>query len=205
MQEQKINIYRKLRINNTIVWAVVVAFAISSIINAIVERQNKQDILNGIMAVNQEGDIIPLEWLDRREEIHIEIKDHLTKFHEFFYQYSAYNVDTNISRALWLGDQSIEDLYIKRLNEGWYNKVTNLGIIQTISFNPEHVKVVGLDEPFKFQFPLTITTKQGRSVKKYSFVTTGIIYYVDRHFPLNPHGLYITQFAEHQIVEVTDE
>jgi hypothetical protein len=204
MEEQKINLYKQIRRNNTIVWALVAAFAITTIINAVVSRQNKKDILNGIMAVNQEGEIIPLTWLERRETIHIELKDHLRLFHEYFYQYSAYNVDTNISRALWLADQSIEDLYVKRLNDGWYSKVKNLGIIQEVSFNPEDIIVEGIKEPFRFQFPLTITIKQGRSEKKYSFTTTGYIYYVDAHFPLNPHGFLITQFAEHNKQEIDE-
>lgn len=206
MEEEKINLYKKIRLNNAIVWTVVFAFTLTSIINAVVSRQNKKDILNGIMAVNQEGDIIPLKWLDRRENIHVEIKQHLKLFHEYFYQYNAYNVDTNISRALWLGDVSIEEMYTKRLNDGWYNKVVNLGILQKIDFDPDKIKIDGIKEPFYFEFPLTVTIEQGRSIKKYSFVTAGYIYVLEkRNFPLNPHGLYITQFSEHNKTELKDE
>jgi len=55
-----------------------------------------------------------MKWMQRDENIKVEIKDHLEKFHTYFYQYDAFNVEKSLEKSLWFGGNSIEQLYIKR-------------------------------------------------------------------------------------------
>jgi hypothetical protein len=137
-----------------------------------------------------------MKWMQRDENIKVEIKDHLEKFHTYFYQYDAFNVEKSIEKALWFGDNSIEQLYIKRKNDGWYAKVSSYGIKQTIEILPENFEIQGNKEPYSFRVKATLSITQDDQTVRYSFETTGLIIFVSRNYPLNPHGLLITRFAE---------
>jgi hypothetical protein len=142
------------------------------------------------------GEVIPMKWMQRDENIKVEIKDHLEKFHTYFYQYDAFNVEKSLEKSLWFGDNSIEQLYIKRKNDGWYTKVSNYGIKQTIEILPENIEVQGNNEPYSFRVKAILSITQDEQTVRYSFETTGLIIFVSRNYPLNPHGLLITRFAE---------
>jgi hypothetical protein len=137
-----------------------------------------------------------MKWMQRDENIKVEIKDHLEKFHTYFYQYDAFSVEKNLEKSLWFGDNSIEQLYIKRKNDGWYTKVSNYGIKQTIEILPENIEIQGNKEPYSFRVKAVLSITQDEQTVRYSFETTGLIIFVSRNYPLNPHGLLITRFAE---------
>lgn len=137
-----------------------------------------------------------MKWLNRLDNIKIEIKNHLLMFHDNFYEYDSFNWEKNSEKALWLGDDSVEQLFIKRSNDGWYNRVEMYNVKQKIEINPEDIQIKGNDEPFAFKLNALLTINQSGSVTKYQFQTSGNIVFVSRNFPLNPHGLLITNFNE---------
>ena len=123
-------------------------------------------------------------------------------FHNYFYNYDRYNWKSQIERSLWLGDKSVEKLFLKRENEGWFNDVTQLGITQQIFFDTDSIKVYGNKEPFEFTLPAILLIKNGPEKKYYQFRTSGMVITVNRNYPYNPHGLLITNFGEHNKLEV---
>jgi len=202
MEKPKLDIYKTLIVNRMVVWGLVVAFIVSSAIFAYALNDLYTKQLNTVLVLDTEGEVIPMKWLQRDENIKVEIKDHLEKFHTYFYQYDAFNVEKSLEKALWFGDNSIEQLYIKRKNDGWYTKVLNYGIKQTIEILPEDIEIESNSEPYSFRVKAVLSITQDDQTIRYSFETTGLIIFVSRNYPLNPHGLLITRFAENNRNEI---
>ena len=196
MKNPKIDIYKFLFINRLVVWALLIAFVAASVVFGISIKSLYTKQLNTVLVIDSNGEVVPMKWMDRLDNIKIEIADHLERFHTFFYAYDPYNVEKNLERSLWYGDKSIEQLYIKRSNDGWFNKVKLYGIVQRIEIKPEDITINGTNEPFSFLVKATITITQDKQVVKYYFETIGNIVFVNRNYPLNPHGLLITNFSE---------
>ena len=202
MEKPKIDIYKTLIVNRLVVWGLTIAFIASSAIFALSINNLYTKQLNTVLVLDTHGEVIPMKWMQRDENIKVEIKDHLEKFHTYFYQYDAFNVEKSLEKALWFGDNSIEQLYIKRKNDGWYTKVSSYGIKQTIEILPENIEIQGNSEPYSFQVKAVLSITQDDQTIRYSFETTGVIIFVSRNYPLNPHGLLITRFAENNRVEI---
>ena len=196
MEKPKIDIYKTLIINRMVVWGLTIAFIVSSSIFAAAIKNLYTKQLNTVLVLDANGEVIPMKWMQRDENIKIEIKDHLEKFHTYFYQYDAFNVEKSLEKSLWFGDNSVEQLYIKRKNDGWYTKVLNYGIKQTVEILPENIEIQGNNEPYSFRVKAILSITQDDQTIRYSFETTGLIIFVSRNYPLNPHGLLITRFAE---------
>jgi len=196
VQNPKINIFKFLMINRLIVFALLFAFILFSIVMGVSLSRLYTKQLNTVLVLDSEGDVIPMKWMDRLENIHVEIKHHIFLFHSYFYSFDSFNVKENTEKALWLGDNSVEQLYIKRSNDGWYNRVEMFNIKQSITIEPEDILISGNDEPFSFRVKAYLTIEQGNQVNEYVFETFGNVVFVSRNFPLNPHGLLITNFNE---------
>lgn len=202
MEKPKIDIYKTLIVNRMVVWGLTIAFIVSAAIFAFAINDLYSKQLNTVLVLDTEGEVIPMKWMQRDENIKVEIKDHLEKFHTYFYQYDAFDVEKSLEKALWLGDNSIEQLYIKRKNDGWYTRVSSYGIKQTIEILPENIEIEGNNEPYSFRVKANLSITQDNQTVKYSFETTGLIIFVSRNYPLNPHGLLITRFAENNRNEI---
>jgi hypothetical protein len=202
MEKPKIDIYKTLIINRLVVWGLMISFVCSSAIFAFSINNLYAKQLNTVLVLDSNGEVIPMKWMQRDENIKVEIKDHLEKFHTYFYQYDAFNVEKSLEKALWFGDNSIEQLYIKRKNDGWYSRVSSYGIKQTIEILPENIEIQGNSEPYSFRVKATLYITQDDQTVRYSFETTGLIIFVSRNYPLNPHGLLITRFAENNRIEI---
>ena len=196
MEKPKIDIYKTLIVNRMVVWGLTIAFIAATAIFAVSIKSLYEKQLNTVLVLDTNGELIPMKWMQRDENIKVEIKDHLEKFHTYFYQYDAFNVEKSLEKALWFGDNSIEQLYIKRKNDGWYTKVSSYGIKQTIEILPENIEIQGNNEPYSFRVKAILSITQDDQTVRYSFETTGLIIFVSRNYPLNPHGLLITKFAE---------
>jgi hypothetical protein len=196
MKNPKVDIYKSLFVNRLLVLALLGAFAFACIIFSISLKSLYTKQLDTVLVLDHTGEVIPMKWMQRDENIIIEIKDHLYRFHEFFYSYDAFNVEKNIEKALWYGDKSVEQLYLKRSNDGWFNRVKMYNINQSIEIKPENILIKGNDEPYSFKVGVIVTIQQDKQVVKYYFETSGNIIFVNRNYPLNPHGLLITNFAE---------
>ncbi len=202
MEKPKVDIYKTLIVNRMVVWGLTIAFIVSAAIFAFAINELYSKQLNTVLVLDTDGEVIPMKWMQRDENIKIEIKDHLEKFHTYFYQYDAFNVDKSLEKALWFGDNSIEQLYIKRKNDGWYTRVSSYGINQTIEILPENIEIEGNNEPYSFRIKANLSITQDDQTVRYSFETTGLIIFVSRNYPLNPHGLLITRFAENNRNEI---
>jgi len=58
-----------------------------------------------------------MKWMQRDENIKVEIKDHLENFILTFINMMLLMLKKAWEKSLWFGDNSIEQLYIKRKND----------------------------------------------------------------------------------------
>ncbi len=196
MDKPKIDIYKTIIVNRMVVYGLTIAFIVATIVQSISLRNLKKDFLNTIICLDYNSDVIPVKWMQRDENIKVEISSHLERFFDYFYHYDAFNVDKQLSKALWLGDKSVQQIYIKRKNDNYYSQISTYGISQSVEILPENIQIVGNKEPYAFRVRAIINITQDELTTKYSFEATGLIVLVNRNFPLNPHGMLITKYAE---------
>lgn len=123
-----------------------------------------------------------------------EIRNHLKKFHNYFFNLDQFNYQQNIEKALGLIDESGKNYYLTLRNQGWYNslKLNNLAqriIIDSISTNTKTYPYWG------FIYGKTEVYRYGE-MKKKKEKTIQIqcrLYDVARTIE-NPHGLLISNY-----------
>lgn len=197
------NIHEILKLNRLIVWTVVIMAFLSSCFSLWSVFDMNHKMLNSMFAVNTDGTLIPLKLTHERENFEVEARSHLQLFHNYFYGLNTSNFETNLEKALWLGDSSVDNVYRQKRAEGVYNRLLQYSLIQQID-----TIQISLNSNEKFTGFRTLTTfavSRGKSVDRYELVTTGKLLKTDRHFPRNTHGLLITEFFEESLKKLPDE
>src|SRR5690625_4000718 len=121
------NIYAVLKLNRLIVLTVVLcsmlsgSYAIWTVYKVHKQAQDKA------FAVNTDGTIIPLTFKDQKDNFEVEALAHLKLFHTYFYDLDAGTYKTNLDKALWLGNSSVDDLYKQKKTDGLYNRLLQYG------------------------------------------------------------------------------
>lgn len=203
MDKPKKDIYKTLIVNRMVVFALTIAFIVATTIQSISIKNLKKDFLNTILCLDYNSEVIPVKWMQRDENIKVEIMNHLEMFSKYFYQFDAFNVDKQLEKALWLGDKSVEQVYIKRKNDGFYDQVKTLGSVHKIDdILPENIEIFGNKEPYAFRVKLFLSITQDEQTVRYSFEISGLIIFVNRNYPLNPHGMLITKFSETNKIKI---
>ncbi len=197
------NIYSVLKINRFIVMTVItLAFASSAFSLWSVFDMNHK-MLNSMFAVNTDGSIIPLKLTTEKENLEVEALAHLEMFHTYFYGIDASNLESNLEKALWLGNSSVDDVYRQKKLEGLYNRLIQYSLVQRIKSIDTELDLS--KEPYSFKTTTIFEINRGKVVDTYELVTTGKLIQVDRNFPRNTHGLLITDFFENSLRKLTDE
>ena len=196
------NIYTILALNRFIVLIVTICAFASSGFSGWLMYDTHQKALNNAFAVSTDGNVIPLQWVDQRENLLVESKAHLEFFHSNFYGIDASNYEKNVEKALWLGNRSVDELYQQKKAEGVYNRLLQYSLLQkVISIQ----STVNLDQtPYAFITTLQFQVNRGTVTDTYELVTTGKLIHVDRNFPHNPHGLLITNYFEKTLKKISD-
>lgn len=197
------NIYTVLKTNRFIV-VFVVSMALGSLIYSgwIVYDINKK-ALSHAFAINTNGAVIPLQWVDQKDNLKVEALDHLRLFHTYFYQINATNFEKNLEKALWLGNSSVDNVYQQKKSNGVYNRILQFSLIQ---------KVISIDskvdlsqEPYQFTTTTIFEINRGKVTDKYQLVSSGDLVHVDRSYPHNTHGLLITNYFENSLKKINND
>ena len=197
------DIYAVLKLNRFIVLSVVLV-AFSSSAFAIYEMyRSTQTMLNSNFAVDADGEVMPLKIVTKRENLAVEAKAHIAMFHHFFYDLNTSNYKTQLEKALWLGDKTVDDIYRQKKVDGIYNRVLQYALVQKI--NIKSIDVDLRQEPYLFRVEAALEVKRGTITDHYDLITTGALISVDRSFPRNPHGLLITNFFENSLKKQSNE
>lgn len=190
-------------LNRFIVMAVVVCSMLSSSFSIWMAFKTKKDALNSAFAINTDGSIIPLKLVTQKENFKVEALAHLDLFHNYFYNIDASNYESNLEKALWLGNSSVDDLYRQKKADGVYNRLLQYSLVQKVLSIDSQVEQQNGNHVFR-----TVTIfeiNRGSVIDTYELVSTGNLIIVDRNFPNNPHGLLITNYFENTLRKIDYE
>lgn len=197
------NIFSVLKINRLIVITVVFGAVVTSLFSGWLVYDMHREALNNVFAVSTDGAVIPLKWVDQKENLKVEALAHLELFHRYFYDIDASNYEKNLEKALWLGNSSVDNVYRQKKADGVYNRLLQYSLVQNVlSINSE----LDLEqEPFQFKTTTIFEINRGSIVDTYELVSTGNLIQVDRNFPNNTHGILITNYFENSLKKIEYE
>ena len=197
------DIYAVLKINRLIVLSSVFLATASSLFSIWMVYNINAKAMNSAFAVNTDGTIIPLKLVAQKESFDVEALAHIELFHGYFYNIDASNFEKNLEKALWLGNNSVDNLYRQKKSDGVYNRLLQYSLVQ---------KVVRIDTQieekkgaYSFRTITIFEINRGSILDTYELVTTGNLISVNRNFPNNPHGLLITEYYEKSLKKLNNE
>lgn len=197
------NIYQVLKINRFIVLITVGGAMVSTLLFGWMVYDINQTALNSSFAVNTDGSIIPLKWVAQKENLQVEALAHLELFHTYFYNIDASNYQSNLEKALWLGNSSVDNLYRQKKADGVYNRLLQYSLVQRVLSIESEVDVQ--QEPYAFRTRTVFEINRGKIVDTYELISSGNLLDVDRNFPNNTHGLLITNYFENSLKKLNNE
>lgn len=130
---------------------------------------------------------------DRKDNIPVEIRDHVKVFHQDFFTLDPDDkqIQATITRALYLADASAKKAYDDLKEAGYYNNIVSGNISQTV--NVDSVQVDINQYPFYFKCFATEKLVRSTSTVTRSLVTQGFLRNVSRS-DNNPHGFLIEKW-----------
>ncbi|QLE02008.1 conjugal transfer protein TraK [Galbibacter sp. BG1] len=191
------NIYTVLQLNRWVVLASIIGSVITTVVSLLMVIKLHKETIRNAFVVSREGDVIPLEIANNRENLKIEALAHLEKFHRYFYGLEAGGYKTQIEKALWLGDSSVDEVYRQKKMEGFYNRLVQYALVQQVKEVSSEVLIQ--DDVISFKCRVLFEISRGTVTDRYELQTSGELMQVKRNFPHNPHGLLIKGFFENSL------
>jgi conjugative transposon TraK protein len=130
---------------------------------------------------------------DRKDNIAVEAKDHITMFHYYFFTLDPDDkvIQRNITKALYLADGSAKQQYENLKENGYYSNIIAGNISQQISIDSVAVSVENY--PFYFRCYGTQQIIRTTSIVYRSLFTEGYLRNVSRS-DNNSHGFLIEKW-----------
>lgn len=201
------NDIRKFLIRNSIITYSSVLITITVLVlhflttNKAIEESRKY-----LYMIQESGEIVPLEWVERRDNLQIEIKHHLSMFVSAFYSLNTSNWEDHINKALYLAD--VETIHQDRENKGYYNRFIQYNIEQSGTLPPTNIELEEIDKD-SYEFRIIIALEESYNKQKipYLIFAKGKIRPIPsgRNFPHNPHGLWIYDYVEESIEKIENQ
>lgn len=137
---------------------------------------------------------------ERKDNLPVEARDHVRTFHKFFFTLDPDDkvIKTNITKALYLADESAKRIYDDLKENGFYSGIISGNISQTIQI--DSVAVDTRDYPYRFKCFARQNIIRTTSILKRNLITQGSLRNVSRS-DNNPHGFLIERFTT---IENTD-
>jgi len=139
------------------------------------------------------GKVLEAISAQRKDNIGVEIRDHIKMFHHYFFTLDPDEkvIQTNISSALNLADQSAKKAYDNLKEKGYFNNLISANISMEIA-----VDSIQLDlnqYPYAFKCYATQRLIRATSAITRKLITTGNLRNVSRS-DNNPHGFLIQRW-----------
>jgi len=193
MEVAKTNIYKQLKRNNLIVWAVVICSGLVSIFAIWTVQKVSANAERYVYTISSDEQLLPLEQIEKKEVQEIYRKSHVKLFLEHFYGYDQWNYKRRIEKALWLIDEDGKELYNFYRQDGHFNRMVQTTSSQSIlDINPQF----DADGNFQVSAIIQINKVNQEVPKEYLLTARGKLKKVAEHYPLNPYGYVITNYKE---------
>jgi conjugative transposon TraK protein len=130
---------------------------------------------------------------DRRENIPVEVRDHVKMFHQYFFSLDPDDkvIQANITKALYLADASAKKVYESLKENNYYTGIISGNVSQEINVDSTSVNINLY--PFYFRCFATEKITRPSSITTRSLITEGVLRNVSRS-DNNPHGFLIEKW-----------
>ena len=124
----------------------------------------------------------------------VEAREHVKRFHELFFTLAPDKsaIESNIQRAMFLGDRSTYAHYVDLAEQGYYNRIISGNVNQRIGI--DSVKCDFNTYPYEVVTYAKLSIIREKSVTERSLVTRGRLLNSTRS-DNNPHGFIIEAFT----------
>lgn len=131
---------------------------------------------------------------DRKENIPVEARDHIASFHRYFFTLDPDDkiIQSNLSKALYLADNSADKIYDNLKEQGYYANIISSNISQQVS-----VDSITLDMsayPYHFRFYGKEKLIRATSIVNRNLITEGYLRNTERS-DNDPHGFLIERWT----------
>lgn len=139
------------------------------------------------------GKVLEAMEADRKDNVAVEARDHVKTFHELFFTLDPDDkvIQANLTKALYLADESAKKEYDNLSENGYYANVIAGNISQQIKV--DSVSVDLRNYPYAFKCYATQSIIRTTSTVTRSLVTEGELRNVSRS-DNNPHGFLIQRW-----------
>lgn len=128
---------------------------------------------------------------DRKVNLPVELRDHIKSFHECFFNLSPDDkaIQTGVSKALYLADESAKKQYDNLRESGYYNNIISANISQEVEIDSIRLD---LDKyPYAFTCYARQLLTRSSSTATRNLITRGKIRDLKSRTDNNPHGFLI--------------
>lgn len=141
------------------------------------------------------GKLLEAEAANRKDNLKIELEDHIKTFHFFFFTLAPDDVQikAQLSKALYLADGSAKAQYDNLRENGYYSNVVSGNVSQRIE--PDSITISVDRKPYYFRYYARLYITRPTSTVTRSMVTEG---YIRDGLPIssnNVHGFLIERWA----------
>lgn len=186
-------------------WIAVSAVAMSfmfAVIVAIMAFSYAEEQRQKIYVLDQGKSLLLALQTDAIMNKEIEIKDHVSRFHELMFNLSPQKqaIQENLDRAFNLSDRSAYEYSQDLAEKGYYARLVSANISQQIVV--DSVKFEDSSYPYKMKTFARQFIVRESSVSEYSLVSTCQVINTGRS-DANPHGLLVEKFkvVENNLME----
>lgn len=132
---------------------------------------------------------------NRKDNITVEIRDHLRMFHHYFFTLDPDEmvIQANLGKALYLCDASAKKQYDNLKENGYYRNIIAGNVSQRIMADSIRVDIT--ERPYRFRYYGKIQIIRPSSVVMRSLVTEGLIRDGLQQSDNNPHGYMIERWS----------
>jgi len=155
----------------------------------------KKDFSKALI-ISSNGEIITPEIIKVEDIFLVEAKDHLKNFMDCFFSFDQFSFDSQLQKALSLGDHSIKLAY-ERLKKTHYDQIIEKSISQKVKWQNLSSEIeIGEQTQRGWFFQIKTLLEINISNEKTHDIlqAKGFLTKVKRN-PKNPHGLLISDFS----------
>lgn len=129
----------------------------------------------------------------RKENIVVEAKDHVSRYHELFFSLDPDEkaIAANIKKALYLADGSAKKQYDDLIETGYIAGIISGNISQQVTI--DSVQISAVTEPYYFRCFATLRIIRSTSIVTRNLITQGYLRSVARSLH-NPHGFLVEKW-----------
>lgn len=191
--------FKGLKLFSLLSIAASVVIAVASVLSSLsfAEKQRQK-----IYVLDQGKSLLLALQTDAIMSKELEIKDHVERFHELFFNLSpqAKAINDNLDRALNLSDESAFKYSQDLAEKGYYSRIISANITQQVLV--DSVVVTDRNYPYKVKTYAHQYVIRESNMSEYSLVSTCQLINIPRS-DVNPHGLLIEKFqvTENNLIE----